>query len=85
MAAQALRTALDEQPDGVFVDFNPSDRRADRPVATYREIRAGHHIRWVVLVDDTVRIGIGCQSAPDREDQVRFACDQAVESAHAVF
>ncbi len=85
MAAQALRAALDEQPDGVFVDFNPSDRRADRPVATYREIRAGHHIRWLVLVDDTVRIGIGCQSAPGREDQVRFACDQAVESAHAVF
>lgn len=85
MAVQALRTALDEQPDGVFVDFNPSDRRADRPAVTYREIRAGHHIRWLVLVDGTVRIGIGCQSAPGREDQVRFACDQAIESAHAVF
>ena len=31
--------------DGVFVDFNPADRRADRPAVTYREIRAGHHIR----------------------------------------
>ena len=28
---------------------------------------------------------IGCQSAPGHEDLVRFACDQAIGSAHAVF
>ena len=84
-AAETLRTALDAQPRGVFVDFNPADRRADRPVVTYREIRAGHHIAWTVLVDDSVRIAIGCQSAPDHEDLVRLACEQAIGSAHAVF
>ncbi|MET0757921.1 MAG: type VII secretion-associated protein [Mycobacterium sp.] len=83
--AETLRTALEAQPLGVFVDFDPADRRADRPVMTYREIRAGHHIAWTVLVDDSVRIGIGCQSAVDHEDLVRLACEQAIGSAHAVF
>jgi type VII secretion-associated protein (TIGR03931 family) len=83
--AASLRGALSEQPDGVFVEFNPSDRRADEPVVSYREIRPDHRILWVVLIDGSLRIAIGCQSAPGHEDAVRQACDQAVRSAHAVF
>jgi type VII secretion-associated protein (TIGR03931 family) len=83
--AESLHSMLSQQPDGVFVDFNPSDRRADRTVVTYRELRADHHILWVVLVDETLRIAIGCQSAPGHEDAVREVCDQAIRSAHAVF
>jgi type VII secretion-associated protein (TIGR03931 family) len=85
MVAETLRKALDQQPADVFVDFNPADRKADKPVVSYREFRPGHHIAWAVLSDDTVRIGIGCQSAPDRYQQVRYACDEAIRSAHAVF
>jgi type VII secretion-associated protein (TIGR03931 family) len=82
---ESLRTALREQPDGVFVDFNPSGRRAEQPVVTYREIRRDRHITWAVLVDKSLRIAIGCQSAPAREDAVRVVCEQAIQSAHAVF
>jgi type VII secretion-associated protein (TIGR03931 family) len=83
--AASLRSALAEEPDGVFVEFNPSDRRADQPAVTYREIRADHHIAWVVLTDGSLRIAIGCQSAPGREAAVREACEAAIRSAHAVF
>jgi type VII secretion-associated protein (TIGR03931 family) len=83
--AASLRSALAEEPDGVFVEFNPSDRRADQPAVTYREIRADHHIAWVVLTDGSLRIAIGCQSAPGREAGVREACEAAIRSAHAVF
>jgi len=38
-----------------------------------------------VLIDESLRIAIGCQSAPGDEEAVREACDQAVRSAHAVF
>jgi type VII secretion-associated protein (TIGR03931 family) len=85
MVAETLRTALAEQPRGVFVDFNPADRRADKPAVTYRENRADHEVAWTVLIDDGVRIAIGCQSGPRREELVRDACDQAIQSAHAVF
>jgi type VII secretion-associated protein (TIGR03931 family) len=81
----SLRSALSQQPDGVFVDFDPSGRRADRPVVTYREVRADHHIEWAVLTDESLRIAIGCQSAPGHPDAVRAACDHAIRSAHAVF
>ena len=37
--ADTLLAALAESADGAFVDFNPSDRRADRDAVTYREIR----------------------------------------------
>jgi type VII secretion-associated protein (TIGR03931 family) len=80
----ALRRALSEAPDGVFVDFDTAGRRADRHVLRYREIRADRHIEWFVLIDKSLRIAIGCQSAPGREDAVREACDQAIRSAHAV-
>jgi type VII secretion-associated protein (TIGR03931 family) len=83
--AEFLRSALGQQPDGVFVEFNPSDRRADQHVVTYREIRADHHIAWFVLIDESLRIAIGCQSAPGHEQAVREVCDQAIRSAHAVF
>ncbi|MDT5019417.1 MAG: hypothetical protein QOD39_5577 [Mycobacterium sp.] len=85
MVADSLRAALGTEPDGVFVDFNPSDRRAGRPAVTYRELRPDHHIAWVVVIDGAIRIAIGCQSAPGREELVREACDRATRSAHAVF
>jgi type VII secretion-associated protein (TIGR03931 family) len=87
-AAERLKQAIDAEPSGVFVDFDPSGSSAGRPAVTYREVRAAHHVRWAVLVDGLpngmVRISVGCQSRPGGEDAVRAACDQAVRSAHAV-
>lgn len=77
-----LRSALDGQQPGVFSRFMPEDRRADRPVVTYREHRGGRQIDWTVFVDDTLRIAVGCQSAPGDEEAVREACDEAIRSAH---
>jgi type VII secretion-associated protein (TIGR03931 family) len=82
--AERLKRAIDAEPAGVFVDFNPSGVSAGRPAVTYREVRAGHHVRWTVLLDGAVRISVGCQSRPGGEDAVRDVCDQAVRSAHAV-
>lgn len=81
--AERLKRAIDAEPGGVFVDFNPSGVSAGRPAVTYREVRAGHHVRWTVVHDGAVRISIGCQSRPGGEDAVREVCDQAVRSAHA--
>jgi type VII secretion-associated protein (TIGR03931 family) len=83
--AESLRGVLGQEPDGVFIDFNPSDSRADHTVATYREIRPDRHIAWFVLIDRSLRIAVGCQSAPGRDDSVREVCDQAIRSAHTVF
>jgi type VII secretion-associated protein (TIGR03931 family) len=83
-SAERLKLAIDAEPPGVFVDFNPAGFSAGRPAVTYREVRAGHHVRWSVLLDGSVRISVGCQSRPGGEDAVRDACDQAVRSAHAV-
>lgn len=83
-AAKTLRGALDDQRVGVFSGFNPQDRRGDRPAATYRELREGRHVDWAVFVDGGVRIGIGCQSTTGDEDAVRYACEEAVRSAHAL-
>lgn len=82
--ADRLTRAIDAEPPGVFVDFDPSGTSAGRPAVTYREVRAGHHVRWTVLLDGPVRISIGCQSRPGGEDAVRDACEQAVRSAHAI-
>jgi type VII secretion-associated protein (TIGR03931 family) len=82
--ADRLKRAIDAEPPGVFVDFDPSGTSAGRPAVTYREVRAGHQVRWTVLLDGPVRISIGCQSRPGDEDTVRDACEQAVRSAHAV-
>ncbi len=83
--ADTLQAALREQPAGVFVDFDPSAVVAARQVASYREVRAGREIRWVVFVDGAVRIAVGCQSPPGHGEAVRWACEAATRSAHAVF
>jgi type VII secretion-associated protein (TIGR03931 family) len=82
-AAEVLRRALGEQPDGVFVDFTAPDRKAEKNVITYREIRADHHVDWTVLLDHGVRIAIGCQHEPDRPAPVQI-CDQAVRTARTL-
>ena len=79
--ADTLRRALDEQPAGVFTDFNPADRIADRPVVSYREVRGGRDIGWAVFADKTVRIAIGCQGPPGHG---RAPCEAAIRTAHAV-
>jgi type VII secretion-associated protein (TIGR03931 family) len=83
-AADRLKRAIDAQPPGVFVDFNPSGISAGRPAVTYREVRRAHDVRWTVLLDGSVRISIGCQSRPGTQDAVRAACEEAVRSAHAL-
>ncbi len=79
--ADTLRRALDQQPAGVFTDFNPADRIADRPVVSYREVRGGREIGWAVFADKTVRIAVGCQGPVDRR---KAPCEAAIRSAHAV-
>jgi len=83
--ADSLRGALGQEPGGVFIEFNPTDSRAGRAGVTYREMRADREIAWFVLIDSSLRIAVGCQSAPGREEAVRQACDRAIRSAHAVF
>ena len=80
-AAAVLRRGIAEQDPGVFVDFDPADEVAGRPAVSYREIRAGRVIRWVIVLAGPTRISIGCQSAPDRQDAIREPCEQAVRSA----
>ncbi|HKI43140.1 MAG: type VII secretion-associated protein [Mycobacterium sp.] len=82
--AERLKRAIDAEPAGVFVDFDPSGSTAGRAAVTYREVRANHHVRWTVFVDGPVRISIGCQSRPGAENGVRDACEQAVRSARAI-
>lgn len=82
--ADFLKGAIDAAPTGVFVDFNPAGQTAGRAAVTYREVRAGHDIRWTVWVDKAVRISIGCQSPRGRAELVSEACDLAVRSAHAL-
>jgi type VII secretion-associated protein (TIGR03931 family) len=82
--AESLKRAIDAEPSGVFVDFNPAGNSAGRPAVTYREVRPGHDIRWTVLVDKAVRISIGCQSRHGHEDAIREVCDLAVRSARAL-
>ena len=83
-AATALRQGVDSETAGIFVDFNPHDTRAGRAAVTYREVRPGREIRWVVLVDEGVRISVGCQNAYGRTASVAAACDGAVRSARRV-
>jgi type VII secretion-associated protein (TIGR03931 family) len=82
--AEFLRSAIDAEPAGVFIDFNPRGDRADRPAVTYREIRSSHDIRWTVWVDKAVRISIGCQSRQGHDEAVDQACEVAVRSARAL-
>jgi type VII secretion-associated protein (TIGR03931 family) len=83
-AAESLKRAIDAEPSGVFVDFNPSATSAGRPAVTYREVRPIHEIRWTVLLDGPVRISIGCQSRTGAQAAILDVCEQAVRSAHAV-
>ncbi|OBJ49575.1 type VII secretion-associated protein [Mycobacterium sp. 1423905.2] len=82
--AERLQRAIAAEPAGVFVDFNASGAMAGRTAVSYREVRPAHQVRWAVLLDGDVRIGIGCQSRPGAQDAVRAACEQAVRSAHAI-
>ena len=82
--AAALRTAAEDQPAGVFVDFNPDDHRAGRPAVTYRERRESHDIDWSVVIAGSTRIAIGCQSAPGRRAGIERACEQAIASAREI-
>lgn len=82
--AERLRRAIASEPDGVFVEFNPSGVAAGRPAVTYREVRASHQVRWTVVLDGPVRISVGCQSRPGADDAVREVCEQAVRSARAI-
>jgi type VII secretion-associated protein (TIGR03931 family) len=81
--ADVLRAALEQQPNGLFVDFDPRAERAGRAAVTYRELRAVSAVDWVVLLDGAVRIAIGCQHPVERPE-FDAACERAVRSAHAV-
>jgi type VII secretion-associated protein (TIGR03931 family) len=81
--AETLKVALDDQPHGLFVDFNPADRRAGRPAVTYRELRAAIGVDWVVMLDRGLRIAVGCQHVVDRPSPDP-ACERAVRTAHAL-
>lgn len=80
---RGLHRAENETP-GVFVGFDPAGISAGRPAITYREVRDGREVDWVVLVEGTVRIGIGCQRPPGVDGALRAVCEQAVRSAHAL-
>ena len=82
--AEFLKQAIDAEPTGVFVDFDPAGHSAGRPAVTYREVRSGHDIRWTVWVDKAVRISIGCQSRPGHDEAVDRECEVAVRSARAL-
>lgn len=82
-AAEALTTALADQPDGVFVDFTAAGERASRRAVTYREVRSDRRVDWTVLLDGGVRIAIGCQG-PVTGPGPRAVCDRAIRTAHAV-
>jgi type VII secretion-associated protein (TIGR03931 family) len=82
--AESLKHAIDAEPTGVFVDFNPAGSSAGRAAVTYREVRSGHDIRWTVLVDKAVRISIGCQSRHGHDDAMQQVCELAVRSARAL-
>jgi type VII secretion-associated protein (TIGR03931 family) len=82
--AESLKRAIDAEPAGIFVDFNPVGTSAGRPAVTYREVRSGHDVQWTVLVDKAVRISIGCQSRHGHDDAVRQVCELAVRSARAL-
>ncbi len=79
-SADALRTALADEPEGVFVDFTAAGVRAGRAAVTYRESRGDRRVDWIVLLDGGIRIAIGCQGPQGSG----APCDTAVRSAHAV-
>lgn len=78
--AAALGRAAAGRPE--FTDFRAADVVAGRPAVTYREIRPGRVVRWVVLLDGVTRISVGCQSRPGAEEGIGMACEQAIRSSH---
>jgi type VII secretion-associated protein (TIGR03931 family) len=81
-AADVLARAIAGEPPGVFVDFRAESTVAGRPAVTYRELRPGRVITWVVVQTGSTRISIGCQCPPGRDGAIRAVCDDAVRSAH---
>jgi type VII secretion-associated protein (TIGR03931 family) len=80
-AAEVVRVALNEQPEGVFAGFDPAARVADEPAITYRETRADRVVDWTIVLDGGVRIAIGCQGAADIAAP-HGDCEHAIRSAH---
>ncbi|MGD9619898.1 MAG: type VII secretion-associated protein [Mycolicibacterium sp.] len=79
--AEILRSAVESERPGVFVDLNPADTLGGRAAVTYRELRSDSETSWAVVVDGVIRIAIGCQSPPGRYEVIRDACVRAVQSA----
>lgn len=79
--AAGLHTALGAESPGVFLDFDPAGHRAGRSAVTYREVRPAHTVRWTVLVDGGIRIGIGCQYRVGDEPDADPVCDRAIATA----
>lgn len=82
--ADVLARAIAAESAGVFVELRADATVSDRAAVTYRENRPGRVIAWTVVQDGSTRISIGCQSPPEREQDVRAACDDAVRSAREV-
>lgn len=82
--AETLRIAMQREPPGIFVDLNPVDHGVGRPAVTYRELRSDRSIRWTVVLDGGIRIGIGCQQAARAEDAMHPACLAAIRSARRI-
>ncbi len=82
--AAAMLAPLAAAEPAVFGDFKAAAEVAGRPALTYREVRPGRAISWVVVLDGAMRIGIGCQSAPGREKSVGSVCQAAIASARDV-
>jgi type VII secretion-associated protein (TIGR03931 family) len=78
--AAVLRRVIAEQPVGVFIDFNDDVSVGELPALTYREIRPGRVIEWMVLLVGSTRVAVGCQSPPGRAGTVRPICVQVVTS-----
>jgi type VII secretion-associated protein (TIGR03931 family) len=79
--AEVLSRVIAEQPVGVFVDVDADAAVGDLPAVTYREIRPGRVIEWMVLLVGSTRLAVGCQSPPGRAGAVRPICVQAATSA----
>lgn len=80
-AVDVLSHAIAGEPVGVFSELRAGVTVAGREAVTYRESRPGRVIDWAVVQAGSTRIGIGCQSPPGRESEVRTACEDAVRSA----
>lgn len=79
-AAAVLEPLAAAEP-AVFGDFEAAAEVAGRPALTYREVRPGRVVTWVVVLDGAMRIGIGCQCAPGREESLAGVCQAAIASA----